>query len=177
MCLKHCYPLMRFLLCSTVLVRMSVSVEIVLALILVVLIRLSGCPSHLRNHPVLGPFFKVDPLYLDSLVEHLCLPPDEVVEFVSFCVLDEFRWPLSFQSLPCCLPQLWTLWCSVYTSASRKASVSPRPLRVLSCAALVLSSRLLRAMVREAAAQAADGEHLGFREMVGVTSNTPEGVD
>ena len=78
---------------------MSVSVEIVLALILVVLIRLSGCPSHLRNHPVLGPLFKVDPLYLDSLVEHLCLPPDEVVEFVSFCVC-VFSFPRVFLHFP-----------------------------------------------------------------------------
>ena len=78
---------------------MSVSVEIVLALILVVLIRLSGCPSHLRNHPVLGPFFKVDPLYLDSLVEHLCLPPDEVVDR-SVCWTN-FGGLCPFQSLPC----------------------------------------------------------------------------
>ena len=88
---------------SSVLGRMRGSVEVVLALVLVVLIRLSGGPFSCRNHPVLGPFFKVDPLYLDSLVEHLCLPPDDVVDFASICALDENRWPLSFQSLPGCV--------------------------------------------------------------------------
>ena len=73
---------------SSVLGRTCGSVEVVLALVLVVLIRLSGGPVSFRNHPVLGPLFKVDPLYLDSLVEHLCLPPDDVVDFVLICVLD-----------------------------------------------------------------------------------------
>ena len=37
------------------------SVEVVLALVLVLLIRLSGGSLSLRKRPVLGPFFKVDP--------------------------------------------------------------------------------------------------------------------
>ena len=43
-------------------------VEVVLALVLVLLIRVSGGSFSLRKHPILGPFFKVDPQYLDSLV-------------------------------------------------------------------------------------------------------------
>ena len=39
---------------------MRVSVEVVLALVLIVLIRLFGGPFYFRNHPVLGPFFKLN---------------------------------------------------------------------------------------------------------------------
>ena len=80
------------------------SVEVVLALVLVLLIRLSGGSFSLRKHPILGPFFNVGSQYLDFLVEHLCLPPDDVVVFVSSCVLDKNWWPLPFLNFPGCLP-------------------------------------------------------------------------
>ena len=65
---------------SAVLDRMRGSVEVVLALALVLLIRLSGGSFSLQKHLVLGPLSKVDPEYLDSLVEHLCLPGGLCVE-------------------------------------------------------------------------------------------------
>lgn len=118
------------------------SEDLVLCLVLVLLIRLSGPLFSFRNHPVLAPFFLVDALYLDSLIGVSTLDGlDPIGAFVQETVLLEDRWPLSFSSLPSCLPLLWSVWCSSFSHALRNRT--PR-LAVLSSAAFVLSCRCLR---------------------------------
>ena len=55
---------------------------------------------------LLALFFKVDALYLDSVMETLSLPAhlDPVLGVVQSSILDERRWPLRFNALSEHLP-------------------------------------------------------------------------
>lgn len=64
--------------------------------------------SRLRTTLVLAPFFLVDELYLDSLVEVLTSPVDPISFFVQETVLLEDLWPFGFSDLLSCLPLLTT---------------------------------------------------------------------
>ena len=135
---------------------MVASPDLVLALVLCLLIRLGGPLHALHKHPILEAFFRVDVLYLDSLVDVLTTPSDPVLAFVQETVLSECRWPLRFAELPSTLPLLWSVWTSMYRRALRRRGSS---LKVLASAALVLSSRCLRHLVLVASrsAMASDG--------------------
>lgn len=54
-----------------------------LALALCFLIRLAGKCVTFHDHPVLAGFFKVDPLYLDSVVDVLTSPADPALAFLA----------------------------------------------------------------------------------------------
>ena len=135
---------------------LEVSPDLVLSLVLCLLLRLSGKFHVFDNHRILHGFFRVDPGYLDSLVEVLTTPADPAVGFVQEAVLSECRWPLRFGDLPSTLPQLWSVWTSVY---KRALDVRGPSLKVLACAALVLSRRCLRHLLQLAPASSAMGTH------------------
>ena len=64
-----------------VLDQMVASPDLVLALVLRLRIRRAGKVPFLHNHPILDGSFRVDPLYLDSLVDVLITPAHPVLAF------------------------------------------------------------------------------------------------
>ena len=121
--------------------KMAASPDLVLALVLCLLIRLAGKIHSFHNHPILAGFFRVDPLYLGSLVDVLTTPADRVLAFVLETVLSQCRWPLHFAELPSTLPLPWSVWTSVYRRARERRGPA---LKVLASGALVLSRRCLQ---------------------------------
>ena len=120
---------------------MDHGLDVSLALVLILLIRLSGPFFSFKHHLVLAPFFAADVWYLDSCVSLFSAPSDPLLCFVQEVVGIEDRWPLKFSSLPACIPFLWGVWLSVFRSSLRRRD-SRLPL--LASAAFVLSRRLLR---------------------------------
>ena len=98
---------------------MVASPDLLLAVALCLLLRLAGHAQSFESHPVLAWFFRVDAVYLDTVLETLSLPAhlDPVLGVVQSSILDERRWPLRFSALSEHLPLLWSTWCVVYDRA------------------------------------------------------------
>ena len=115
---------------------MAASPDLLLAVALCLLLRLAGHAQPFERHPVLASFFRVDAVYLDSVLETLSLPAhlDPVLGVVQSSILDERRWPLRFSALSEHLPLLRSTWCAVYNCA---LSLGARPLATLLASCVV----------------------------------------
>ena len=76
--------------------QMGASPDLALALVLCLLIRPASRFYSCHNHLIFASFFRVDPLYLDSLVDVITTPADPVLALVQETVLSQCRWPLRF---------------------------------------------------------------------------------